>query len=225
MKQVSFKAGDWVGPIIPAEASGDDRSIAWTPRFRLFKYGFDKFVALLFMPLLLLVAAALLLVNPFLNPGPVFFRQERMGLDRKPFIMWKFRTMAPADEEVRAHDAPVEQERITPLGAILRRTRVDELPNFINVLKGEMSVIGPRPDAYAHAARFVYTIPYYADRFRVRPGITGLAQVQGGYAETTRAVQRKARFDHFYVKASDIRMDLYIAARTVKVMLTGFGAK
>jgi len=99
------------------------------------------------------------------------------------------------------------------------------LPNFINVLVGDMSLVGPRPDAWSHSTEYAKKILHYSDRFRVRPGITGLAQVRGGYADSSRAVQRKARFDRFYVRKSRIKLDLHIIWCTFGVVLTGFGGR
>jgi len=121
-----------------------------------------------------------------------------MGFGGRPFVIWKFRTMVDHAEDGvcrQPHDE-VEHHRITPLGRFLRSTRLDELPNLINVAKGEMSVVGPRPDAWEHAVSFLQAVPYYGSRLNVRPGITGLAQVRGGYADNPKAIQRKARFDH-----------------------------
>lgn len=107
----------------------------------------------------------------------------------------------------------------------MRKTRIDELPNFINVLRGEMSVIGPRPDAIEHAERYLEEIPHYNYRYLVKPGITGLAQIESGYAEGIKATAIKAHYDQVYVETSCGRLDVYIAWRTIRVMLTGFGAK
>lgn len=212
-------------PQIRDTLKAEDVPAAWSPRFVAFKSVFDVSVALLALPSVGLIALALLILNPFFNPGPVFFRQKRMGRDQRPFRMWKFRTMVPDDAATRHHAAGVEEERITPLGRILRRTRIDEMPNFLNVLMGEMSVIGPRPDAWEHAAHYVETLPGYAMRHRVRPGITGLAQVENGYAAGMDATRAKAEYDRLYVVRSCGRLDLYIAWRTVIVMMTGFGAR
>ncbi len=198
---------------------------SWTLQYRAFKRGIDFLFSVAVMPIIGLVAAILFIVNPFLNPGPVFYRQSRMGMEGKPFTMWKFRTMRPSTEAVRAFDAPVEKHRITALGRFLRTTRIDELPNAINILRGEMTLIGPRPDAWEHALRGIDEIPHYRDRFQVKPGITGLAQVRSGYADTPRAMQRKARLDRFYVHKSAIALDLRIIRETMRVMCTGFGAK
>ncbi len=191
------------------------------------KRAFDLLVATFGLIVMGVFAVVLFVLNPLLNPGPLFFRQERMGQNGEPFMMWKFRTMSVCTEGKSARPAlaPLEADRITPFAALLRRYRIDELPNFINVFKGEMSVIGPRPDAWDHAVLFSDTVPYYRNRFRVQPGITGLAQVRGGYAECSDATRRKARFDHVYIRKSGWRMELYIVWKTLQVLMTGFGAK
>jgi lipopolysaccharide/colanic/teichoic acid biosynthesis glycosyltransferase len=193
--------------------------------YGLSKRGIDVASAILALPVVLTTAAVLAVLNPFYNPGPIFFRQKRMGRNGTSFTVVKFRTMTPADHEVRAHDAALEVDRITVLGRYLRTYRIDELPNFLNVLRGEMSVIGPRPDAYDHAAIYSAQIPLYRERYRMKPGITGLAQVRAGYADTQDAVRRKARFDNFYVKRASLRLDGYILLQTLRVVATGFGAR
>ncbi|MDJ1007880.1 MAG: sugar transferase [Paracoccaceae bacterium] len=191
----------------------------------MFKSVIDVTAALVALPIVGLLAVVLLILNPIFNPGPLFFRQDRMGLGGRTFGMWKFRTMTPCETGLRRHGEPVEEHRITPLGRILRRLRIDELPNFFNVLAGEMSLVGPRPDAAAHAEHFVQEIPYYLDRFRVKPGITGLAQIRMGYAADEGEVRKKARYDRLYVRKSCGRMDLFVIAATFAVMITGFGAR
>ena len=199
--------------------------VRWTPKFVAFKFICDKSGALMALPIVLLLSFILLILNPFLNPGPLFFRQDRMGMGGRKFSMWKFRTMAVSPVSARAHDAPLEEDRITPFGKFLRKYRIDELPNFFNVLIGDMSLVGPRPDAWDHSRHYASDVSYYCDRFRVRPGITGLAQVSLGYADTQNVVRRKARLDRFYVRKSRIRLDLLILKRTFFVVLTGFGGK
>ena len=133
--------------------------------------------------------------------------------------------MSVAQEKSRAHDAPLETHRITPFACYMRKFRIDELPNFLNVLCGTMSVVGPRPDTWNHSVNYKLNIKYYAGRFRVRPGITGLAQVRVGYADSIRAVKRKARLDHLYIEKSSIWLDFHIIRQTFLVITTGFGAK
>lgn len=226
MKPEFLSNEEWSVGALPAVFQPKAPIARWSPRFRVFKTAFDLILAIMAVPIVLVTALVLLLINPILNPGPLFFKQTRMGFRRQQFTLWKFRTMStcPNGQE-RPSDAPVEEHRITPLGRVLRKFRIDELPNFFNVLRGEMSVIGPRPDAFSHAVKFDGEVPFYGERFRVLPGITGLAQVQGGYADNPRAIERKARWDHVYVTRSRTKMDLYIVAQTVRVMMTGFGAK
>lgn len=185
----------------------------------------DIMIVIVALPSILVIAALLLVLNPFLNPGPLFFRQKRMGKNCRAFMIWKFRTMRPSEVAARHVDAPLERDRVTPLGRLLRRSRLDELPNLFNVLRGDMSIIGPRPDAWDHAVVHIRTIPYYHQRFAVRPGITGLAQVRAGYAEDLPSVCRKARLDAIYVRNRSALMDLRILASTAIVMATGFGGR
>lgn len=189
------------------------------------KRAFDIAVCLLALPLFVLVATALTCLNPFFNAGPLFFTQYRMGRDGRAFRIWKFRSMLPIRGNHRGPEDPLETDRITNLGAFLRRTRIDELPQLINVLCGHMSVIGPRPDVYEYAKCYVDTVPGYASRHAVRPGITGLAQVEAGYVEGTTGTLAKARYDNLYIRRMGWQLDLRIAVRTVAVMMTGFGAR
>lgn len=172
-----------------------------------------------------IAGAVLWAVNPIWNPGPLFFRQTRMGKDCKPFTAIKFRTMREAHGPARGPDDPLEHDRITALGRLLRRTRLDEMPQVINILRGEMSLIGPRPDYWNHAVAYVERVPGYRERHRVKPGITGLAQVSLGYAEGVEATYRKVRYDLDYLDRGDWRMELHILWRTVGVLMTGFGAR
>lgn len=203
----------------------EQRPAHWSLVFRVYKFFFDAVCTLVALPLIAVIGALLLVLNPFFNPGPLIFTQNRLGKNRVPFKMYKFRSMVSVPEEARAADAKVETHRITPLGRILRKLRIDELPNFFNVLRGEMSVIGPRPDAQSHAEEFLRTIPHYNYRYLVKPGITGLAQIESGYAEGAEQTSLKAHYDHLYVETSCGRLDVFIAWRTLWVMATGFGSK
>jgi lipopolysaccharide/colanic/teichoic acid biosynthesis glycosyltransferase len=185
---------------------------------------FDIALAVFLLPLFAVLSATLACLNVKWNPGPLFFVQERMGRDCRPFRLIKFRTMRPAGE-VRAHDEPVETDRITPLGYWLRRSRLDELPQVWNVLLGEMSFIGPRPDCWEHARVYLATVPGYRARHAVRPGISGLAQVRMGYAEGAAATVRKSRKDLVYIARASARLELAILLRTLPIMSTGHGAR
>lgn len=198
----------------------------WPSVFRLGKRSLDILSALLGLFLATIAAVFLLILNPFFNPGPLLFKQQRMGMWGRPFTMWKFRSMAAAaDGAERDPTSPLETDRITPLGHFIRRSRIDELPNFWSVLSGEMALVGPRPDVWEHAQWFTDNIPYYKYRVRVRPGITGLAQIRGGYADEVITINRKARYDYYYIRHGSAMMEVYIILRTVSVMLFGTGAK
>ena len=185
----------------------------------------DIACVVLALPGLLLLTVFLSVANIALNPGPIFFRQVRMGQHGKAFTMWKFRTMTASDAALRAAEAALEEDRITPLGRILRRTKLDELPNVLNIITGNMTLVGPRPDAFSHATQYLSGVPHYHERLAVLPGITGLAQVRGGYADNARAVQRKARYDSFYIQNSSFLLDMRVVASTFAVMLSGFGQR
>jgi lipopolysaccharide/colanic/teichoic acid biosynthesis glycosyltransferase len=154
---------------------------------------------------------------------PVLFSQERVGKDMKPFRVHKFRTMVRDSEAatgpVMATDA---DPRITPVGGFLRRFRIDEFPQLVNILMGEMSFVGPRPEREFFTDGFVRDIPGYRERFRIKPGATGLAQISGGYATTP---ERKLKYDLIYMYHQSLLMDVRIVADTVRVVLTGRGAR
>jgi exopolysaccharide biosynthesis polyprenyl glycosylphosphotransferase len=170
-------------------------------------------------PVLLLAALAVLL-----SMGrPVLFGQERLGKDMKPFRVHKFRTMVRDAEAVSGPVLAGEQDpRITPVGGLLRRFRIDELPQLINIAMGEMSFVGPRPEREFFVNDFVRDIPGYRERFRIKPGATGLAQVSGGYATTP---ERKLKYDLIYMYHQNLLMDVRIVADTIRVVLTGRGSR
>lgn len=183
-------------------------------------------VAVVLMPLLLLVSAAIMLDSR----GAPIFRQRRIGYCGKPFIVWKFRTMATVREGVsdnlRAAAMTMSDDmRITRLGRLLRKSRLDELPQIVNVLRGEMSWIGPRPEAEVLSLWYEAEIPFYRYRHIVRPGITGWAQVNQGHVAEVDDVRDKLYYDFYYIKNFSPWIDFLICARTVRTMLTGFGAR
>lgn len=194
-------------------------------RFLIAKRLFDVLAALAALPVVGIVALVLFVVNPVWNPGRLFFVQTRMGRNCRPFPALKFRTMHPVGAILRGPDDPLEAERITPLGQFLRRSRIDELPQFLNVLAGQMSLVGPRPDYWEHAVHYLDTIPGYRQRHVVLPGITGLAQVNGGYAEGVDATMAKTQLDLLYIRSAGVGMEAYVLSRTVLVVCTGFGAR
>ncbi len=154
----------------------------------------------------------------------IFFIQERSGMDGEPFRMIKFRSMF-VDAEKRT--GPVwsvkDDPRITRVGKVIRKLRIDEIPQMVNVLKGEMSMVGPRPERPFFVEKLAEEIPYYKRRLKVRPGITGWAQVKHKYDETIEDVKVKLRYDLFYIENMSLRMDFKIIFRTIFVVLFGKG--
>ncbi len=184
----------------------------------------DIVVSLLLLPMVALLALALLVLNRKFNRGPLLFLQRRMGQDMVPFTAIKFRTMQPDKTITRKHSDPVEQHRITTLGRVMRKTRIDELPQILNVLKGEMSLIGPRPDFLEHAREFVEMIPEYRHRHLVRPGISGFAQVTLGYAEGIDATRAKANADLAYIRNASFFLEARIFWLTLVTVFLRRGA-
>ena len=171
----------------------------------------------LISPLMLIIAVMI----KFSSPGPVIFKQRRYGLDGREIIVYKFRSMTVCDDGDRIRQAQKFDSRITPFGAFLRKTSLDELPQFINVLQGRMSIVGPRPHAVAHNEEYRKLIKGYMVRHKVKPGITGWAQVNGYRGETEVLDKMKKRIDHDleYLRNWSLKLDLYIIVKTVLVVL------
>jgi putative colanic acid biosynthesis UDP-glucose lipid carrier transferase len=155
------------------------------------------------------------------SPGPVFFRQRRYGLDGREIQVWKFRTMTCCDDGAQVRQATRDDNRVTPIGRLLRRTSLDELPQLFNVLEGSMSLVGPRPHANAHNEQYRSMINGYMLRHKVKPGITGLAQVSGyrGETETLEKMEKRVACDHQYIREWSFWMDVKILARTLGTVL------
>jgi len=183
------------------------------------KRAFDLVVATLLLfvltPTLLLIAAAIFIESG----GPVFFRQERGGLGGRVFSIWKFRTMLPTDNF--GGWTQRDDKRVTPLGAFLRRTSLDELPQLFNVVAGDMSLVGPRPHASAMDAEYGAAIGEYNERMRVRPGITGLAQISDlrGSVDGVEGMRQRVRVDVDYIDRWSLGLDIKILAKTVPHLL------
>jgi lipopolysaccharide/colanic/teichoic acid biosynthesis glycosyltransferase len=184
---------------------------------------FDIFVCLLLIPLLIIISIIILLFNFFFNPGSLFFVQDRMGKNCSVFSAFKFRTMVPVKEITRKYDDPIEKDRITSFGRILRKSRIDELPQILNVLKGEMSLIGPRPDYYTYALEYLKYVNGYRERHTIRPGITGLSQIRLGYAEGLGATEKKVSVDNYYIQNVNYIIELKIIGNTIITILRGLG--
>ncbi len=186
---------------------------------RIISMAFAIFTLVVCAPVLALVAIAIKLDSR----GPVFFTQERTGWRGRPFSLLKFRTMHPSDARPSewVHD---NEGRITRVGRWLRRFRFDEIPQMVNVLRGEMNLIGPRPHPVTNQKVFVQHIAYYGLRSTVRPGVTGWAQVRYGYANNLDEETEKMRYDLYYIKNHTVWLDLKIMCETVVIMLAGHGA-
>ena len=185
----------------------------------------DRLVTVLALPVLLPLAGMVALVVLLDSGAPILFFQERVGRDGGLFRMVKFRTMRTDSERSGAAFATPDDVRVTRVGRFLRKFRLDELPQFWNVLSGDMSIIGPRPEQRAFVEHFNQEIRLYPVRHWVRPGITGWAQVVQGYAADTSTTVDKLRYDVFYIKYLSFWMDVRIVFKTLQTILTGFGAR
>ena len=184
---------------------------------------FDIILCLLLLPVLFITAIILLVFNRFLNPGRLLFIQKRMGKNCKFFFAIKFRTMTHIEEITRKYDDPIETNRITSLGSVLRRGRIDELPQILNVLKGDMSLIGPRPDYFPHALEYLKNIEGYRERHTIRPGITGLSQIKLGYVDSLEGTSKKTSIDNYYIQNVGYIIELKIIINTILVIIKGLG--
>jgi sugar transferase (PEP-CTERM system associated) len=191
---------------------------------RTIKRGFDLVAStvllLLCAPIALLAALAIFLEST----GAVVYTQKRVGLAGRSFRIFKFRTMRSDAEALGPQWASAGDPRITRVGRFLRRTRIDELPQLINVLKGEMSLVGPRPERPEFVEQLTQAIPFYGARHTVKPGITGWAQVRYSYSATVEGAAEKLQYDLYYVKNHTLFLDLVILFETARVVLSGHGA-
>jgi sugar transferase (PEP-CTERM system associated) len=173
-------------------------------------------------PLMLLVAVAIKLDSP----GPVFFSQARLGEYGKIYTIYKFRSMRQdAEKESGPVWATEEDPRVTMVGRIIRKLRIDELPQLWNVFKGDMSFVGPRPERPVFVEKLKKNIPYYDERFSVKPGVTGWAQIKYAYGASEKDALEKLKYDLYYIKNMSFVMDLIVIFHTVKIVLLGRGAR
>lgn len=199
-----------------------ERLSFWQKVVKVFIDYFISIVVLLAGLPLWLVLALLIKLE---SKGPVFYRQERLGKGCKSFKVFKFRSM---NNDAEKKSGPVwagkNDPRVTRIGRFLRKSRIDEIPQMINVLKGEMSVIGPRPERPVFVDELKKMYPFYQKRLTIKPGLTGWAQVKLEYDTNMESVAKKLRYDFFYIENQSIFLDLEILVRTLKVVLTGAGA-
>jgi sugar transferase (PEP-CTERM system associated) len=180
-------------------------------------------LALLIFALPLMVAAAVAIRLE--GPGPMLYRQERVGRNGKTFVLLKFRSMGVDAERNGAQWAATSDPRVTRVGGLLRKFRIDELPQLLNVLRGDMSFVGPRPERPVFVDQLARTIPFYGERHSVKPGITGWAQVNYPYGASLDDARQKLSFDLYYVKNRTLFLDLVILVQTVRVILFSEGAR
>lgn len=190
--------------------------------YPLVKRGFEVLFSLALLFFTLPVLVTLSIAIKLESRGPVFYRQERVGYMGKPFYVIKLRSMRVDAERNGPQWASKNDPRITRVGRFIRKTRIDEIPQLINILKGEMSLIGPRPERAVFTEKFAKEIPGFKQRLMTKPGLTGWAQVNGGYDVTP---AQKFELDMYYIRSQSIWLDLRILFRTVWVVLSGSGAR
>lgn len=194
------------------------------------RYFLKRMVDLAVSLILVIVLSPVIIITSLLikldSRGPVFFTQDRVGVGRKEYRVFKFRSMV---EDAEKKSGPVwakeDDDRITRVGRVIRKLRIDEIPQIINVLKGDMSFVGPRPERAFFVAQLEEMVPYYAERFSVKPGITGWAQVSYGYGASVDDAIEKLNYDLYYIKNMSFLMDFMILLKTIKIVLFGKGAR
>jgi putative colanic acid biosynthesis UDP-glucose lipid carrier transferase len=189
----------------------------FTGRNGVAKLFFDIILSILILLLISPVLIGFAIAIKVTSPGPIIFRQRRYGLDGQQIWVYKFRSMTVTEDGANVQQATKNDKRITPLGAFMRKTSIDELPQFVNVLQGRMSIVGPRPHAVAHNEMYRKQIKGYMVRHKVRPGITGWAQVNGfrGETDTLEKMEGRIRYDLAYLRNWSVALDFYIIYRTI----------
>lgn len=211
-------AGRDLQMVMPMDDNAGERA------YQLFKRAIDIVSALVGVLLMGLFCTPLAIINARTSPGLLFYKQRRIGQGGKIIEVYKFRSMRPdAEKGTGAVWAQKNDNRITPIGKFLRKTRLDEMPQFLNILKGEMSLIGPRPERPEFVNALALMLPYYRARHAVKPGLTGWAQIKYGYGDTHEASHMKLEYDLYYVKHASPWLDLSIMLQTLPVMLLGKG--
>lgn len=185
---------------------------------RLIDIFLSTFGLIIGIPLIIIFSMLIVLETP----GAPIYTQERVGKNGKHFTIYKLRSMYKDAEKNGAKWASKNDPRVTKVGAFIRKTRIDEIPQLFNVLKGDMSIVGPRPERPIFTYKFNKEIPGFINRLRVKPGLTGWAQVTGGYEMTPR---EKLEADLYYIENRSVKLDLLIIFKTIKIVLTGDGAR
>jgi len=203
------------------ELSEPVRRASYAPVKRVLEVTVVGLSIVAWLPLALVVA----LVVRLDSKGPILYRQARVGRDEKPFTLTKFRTMVNDAESTGPQFTLHDDPRITRTGRFLRKSRLDELPQLWSVLRGDLSLIGPRPERPVFVEQFSQEIPFYESRHLIRPGVTGWAQVNYGYADDQAETMEKLTYDLFYIKHSSFWLDLHIVGKSIWTVLTGFGAR
>ncbi|PST85901.1 exopolysaccharide biosynthesis protein [Photobacterium sp. NCIMB 13483] len=198
-------------------------SILSNKKNRVVKRVLDIFCVILLAKIAIPVGLITAVLIKLESPGPIFFRQKRVGQYNQEFEVIKFRSMRNDAEKNGAQWASKNDARVTRVGKFIRKTRIDELPQLINILKGEMSLVGPRPEREVFIKDLETQIPYYRFRHAIKPGVTGLAQVKYAYGASVEDAIWKHKYDIHYIKHQSLRMDLKIILRTVKTVLFGMG--
>jgi lipopolysaccharide/colanic/teichoic acid biosynthesis glycosyltransferase len=188
----------------------------------LFKRIFDLLFILFMLPIIIPLGIVISLAIILDSPGKIFFIQQRVGLNGKPFNLIKFRSMASNDNK---SETKHRDSRITRVGSFIRKARLDEIPQFVNVLLGDMSLIGPRPETLSLVREYEKIIPFFMYRHIVKPGISGWAQVMLGYTVGSNEKKEKLAYDLYYIKHYSIYLELFILFKTIKTIFTGAGAK
>lgn len=196
-----------------------------SPFYSFGKRLLDLLIVFLSVPLTLPIMLIVAVLIKLESKGPILFIQDRVGQGNIDFKIFKFRSMFIDAEKEGAKLAQIDDHRITKIGQWIRKTRIDELPQLWNVLKGEMSFIGPRPEQRTFVTQFEECIPFYMYRLVLKPGMTGWAQVMQGYASNENDTILKIQYDFYYIKHFSFWLDILIVLKTIRVLVTGFGAK
>lgn len=201
-------------------SGGAKRSAVWNALRRVFNFTLALIATILSLPIGLITAIAIKLESP----GPVFYTQERVGKNGRVFKIIKFRSMRrDAESDGRPQWAQRRDPRVTRVGAFIRKTRIDEIPQFINILRGEMSFVGPRAERPFFVEQLNKQIPFYSQRHLVEPGLTGWAQVNYGYTSSVEDAIQKLQYDLYYIKNVSLLFDIWIIFKTIRIVLFGYG--